>query len=154
MKIVLTLGLVLSACTAVQAQNLETPAPRPDPPLPYSATVDPAIPAYKPVKGLAGTLKGVESNTVTIVQQKWIDGFTKIYPNVKISVDIGGSGQGGPRLTNGSPGGFALPWKFERHMFDEVHFPKIICTSVVDWLSFVTRTQPVSMAGSTFSPRR
>ena len=86
----------------MQAQNLETPAPRPNPPLPYSATVDPAIPAYKPVKGLSGTLKGVESNTVTVVQQKWIDGFTKIYPNVKISVDIGGSGQGGPRLTNGS----------------------------------------------------
>ena len=84
------------------AQNLETPAPRPDPPLPYTAKVDPAIPAYKPVKELSGTLKGVESNTVTNLQQKWIDGFSKIYPNVKISVDIGGSGQGGPRLTNGT----------------------------------------------------
>jgi phosphate transport system substrate-binding protein len=70
--------------------------------MPYNATVDPAIPAYKPVKGISGTLKGVESNTVTDLQQRWIDGFTKIYPNVKISVDIGGSGQGGPRLTNGS----------------------------------------------------
>jgi phosphate transport system substrate-binding protein len=86
----------------MQAQNLETPAPRPNPPLPYSAKVDAAIPAYRPVKGLAGTLKGVESNTVTVLEQKWIDGFRKIYPNVKISVDIGGSGQGGPRLTNGS----------------------------------------------------
>jgi phosphate transport system substrate-binding protein len=102
MKIISALSLVLSACCVVQAQNLESPAPRPDPPLPYSAAVDPAIPAYKPVKGLSGTLKGVESNTVTVVQQKWIDGFTKIYPNVKISVDIGGSGQGGPRLTDGS----------------------------------------------------
>jgi phosphate transport system substrate-binding protein len=102
MKFISVPGLVLSACCVAQAQNLETPAPRPDPPLPYSASVDQAIPAYKPVKGLSGTLKGVESNTVTVLQQKWIDGFTKIYPNVKISVDIGGSGQGGPRLTNGS----------------------------------------------------
>ena len=94
--------LVLSVCCVAQAQNLETPAPRPDPPLPYSASVDAAILAYRPVKGLLGTLKGVESNTVTVLQQKWIDGFTKIYPNVKISVDIGGSGQGGPRLTNGT----------------------------------------------------
>jgi phosphate transport system substrate-binding protein len=86
----------------MQAQNLETPAPRPNPPLPYTAKVDAAIHAYRPVKELAGTLKGVESNTVTVLEQKWIDGFTKIYPNVKISVDIGGSGQGGPRLTNGS----------------------------------------------------
>ena len=102
MKTISALGLVLSACCVVQGQNLESPAPRPDPPLPYTATVDPAIPPYKPVKNLSGTLKGVESNTVTIVQQKWIDAFTKIYPNVKISVDIGGSGLGGPRLTNGA----------------------------------------------------
>lgn len=84
------------------AQNLEAPAPRPNPPLPYSATVDPALPAYRPVRGLAGELKGVESNTVIGVEDRWITGFTKIYPNVKISVDIGGSGQGGPRITNGS----------------------------------------------------
>ncbi len=87
---------------SASAQNLETPAPRPNPPLPYTATVDPGIPSYKPVKGLSGTLKGVESNTVTVLLDKWIAGFTKIYPNVKISADIGGSGQGGPRLTNGS----------------------------------------------------
>ena len=102
MKTLCTLGLVLSTCVMARGQNLETPAPRPDPPLPYSATVDPSIPSYKPVKGLQGTLKGVESNTVTVLQQKWIDGFTKLYPKVTISVDIGGSGQGGPRLTNGS----------------------------------------------------
>jgi len=86
----------------VHAQNLETPAPRPNPPLPYSAKVDPSIPAYTPVNGLSGSLKGVESNTVTGVAEAWIAGFTKIYPNVKISVDIGGSGQGGPRLTAGT----------------------------------------------------
>lgn len=101
MKTTCVIGLALSTCTVLRAQNLETPAPRPNPPLPYSAVVDPGIPAYKPVKGLSGTLKGVESNTVTAIQQKWIDGFTKIYPNVHISVDIGGSGQGGPRLTSG-----------------------------------------------------
>src|ERR1700723_3088872 len=102
MKTIFALGLVFSACCVVQAQNLETPAPRPNPPLPYSATVDPVIPSYKPVKALSGTLKGVESNTVTELEARWIAGFTKIYPNVKISVDIGGSGQGGPRLTKES----------------------------------------------------
>ena len=87
MKIISALGIVLTVCSVALAQNLETPAPRPDPPLPYSATVDPSIPAYKPVKGLSGTLKGVESNTVTAVEDKWIAGFTKIYPNVTISVE-------------------------------------------------------------------
>jgi len=93
---------VLVASLHVYAQNLETPAPRPNPPLPYSAKVDSSIPAYTPVKGLSGSLKGVESNTVTGLADAWIAGFTKIYPNVKISVDIGGSGQGGPRLTAGT----------------------------------------------------
>jgi phosphate transport system substrate-binding protein len=102
MKIRYLVSLFLSAACALQAQNLEKPAPRSNPPLPYSAKVDSAIPLYVPVKGLSGSLKGVESNTVTDLQQKWIDGFTKLYPNVKISVDIGGSGQGGPRLTNGA----------------------------------------------------
>jgi len=41
MKTIFALGLVFSACCVMQAQNLETPAPRPNPPLPYSATVDP-----------------------------------------------------------------------------------------------------------------
>ncbi len=85
----------------VSAQDLEKPAPRPNPPLPYSAKVDPGIPAYQAIKGLSGTLKGVESNTVTSLMEAWIKGFTKIYPGVSISVDIGGSGQGGPRLTSG-----------------------------------------------------
>jgi phosphate transport system substrate-binding protein len=102
MKTIVALVFTVAAWFPVHGQNLETPAPRPNPPLPYSATVDSSIPAYKPVKGLSGSLKGVESNTVTAVTDAWIAGFTKLYPEVKISVDIGGSGQGGPRLTAGS----------------------------------------------------
>ena len=102
MKVRVSLALFLLTCFAVHAQNLESPAPRPNPPLAYGAKVDAGIPAYKPVKGLSGMLRGVESNTVTELEKRWIDGFTHIYPNVHISVDIGGSGQGGPRLTNGT----------------------------------------------------
>jgi phosphate transport system substrate-binding protein len=106
-------------CTRLSSQNLESPAPRPSPLPPYSAKVDPAISAYQRVTGLAGELKGVESNTVTGVQQRWIDGFTKIYPNVRISVDIGGSGQGGPRLTKGTAD-FAF---IAREMMGREEFP-------------------------------
>ena len=89
-------------CSVVAtAQNLETPAPKPNPPLPYAAKVDASIPAYKPVKGLSGHLMGVESNTVTDLLKTWVDGFHALYPNVTIDTEIGGSGQGGPRLTNG-----------------------------------------------------
>ncbi len=99
--------LLVSSSAIVGGQNaggqsLEKPLPHPNPPLPYTAKVDPSIPAYKPVKHLSGSLKGVESNTVISLLQLWIDGFTAIYPNVKFQVDIGGSGQGGPRLTAGA----------------------------------------------------
>jgi phosphate transport system substrate-binding protein len=113
------LCFTLLTCGVAAAQNLETPAPRPNPPLPYTAKVDAAIPAYKPVKGLSGTLMGVESNTVTALEDKWAAGFTKLYPNVKISVEIGGSGQGGPRLTNGKAD-FAF---IAREMMGREEFP-------------------------------
>ncbi len=94
--------VLLASTVGAGAQNLEEPLPHPNPPLPYTARVDTAIPEYRPVKGLSGTLKGVESNTVTELMTMWIADFTKIYPQVKISVEIGGSGQGGPRLTSGT----------------------------------------------------
>ena len=119
MKSLFTACVFSLICTCLSAQNLESPAPRPNPLPPYAGKVDPAIPAYKPVKGLAGELKGVESNTVTGVQRRWIDGFTKIYPDVKISVEIGGSGQGGPRLTNGAAD-FAF---IAREMMGREEFP-------------------------------
>ena len=102
MKSILAIATLFFAVTAGHSQNLEKPVPHPNPPPPYSATVDPAIASYSPIKNLSGSLKGVESNTVTTLMQAWIDGFTKLYPGVKIQVDIGGSGQGGPRLTAGT----------------------------------------------------
>ena len=97
--------VLLFACLlAVPAwsQNLEEPKPHPNPPLPYFGKVDPAIPVYKPLPHLSGTLRGVESNTVTNLLQLWIAGFTQLYPDVHFQVDVGGSGQGGPRLTAGT----------------------------------------------------
>ena len=103
MKPVIAVAFLLLAVSGIsKAQNMEQPAPRPNPPQPYTATISPSIPRYQPVKHLSGALKGVESNTVTELLQSWIDGFRKIYPEVTFQVDIGGSGQGGPRLTAGT----------------------------------------------------
>jgi phosphate transport system substrate-binding protein len=101
MKLAPLCVICLLAVTA-RPQNLEEPKTHPNPPLPYYGKVDPAIPAYKPVAHLAGSLRGVESNTVTNLLQLWVAGFTWIYPDVHFQVDIGGSGQGGPRLTAGT----------------------------------------------------
>ena len=102
MRSLILLATIGLSTLSVSAQDLEKPAPKPNPPLAYTATVDPAIPHYRKVSGIHGSLKGVESNTVTDLARAWIENFTKIYPDVKISIDIGGSGQGGPRLTNGT----------------------------------------------------
>ncbi|MGB7263948.1 MAG: substrate-binding domain-containing protein, partial [Terracidiphilus sp.] len=88
--------------SSIWAQNLEEPKAHPNPPLPYYGKVDASIPAYHPLPHLTGTLRGVESNTVTNLLKLWIAGFTRIYPDVQFQVDIGGSGQGGPRLTAGT----------------------------------------------------
>lgn len=99
------INLAISFCligSAAWAQNLEQPKEHPNPPLPYFGKVEASIPSYKPVAHLSGTLRGVESNTVTNLLSLWIDGFTKLYPDVHFQVDIGGSGQGGPRLTAGT----------------------------------------------------
>lgn len=96
------LFLVFLVPLFVNAQNLEQPKLHPNPPMPYYGKVDPSIPAYQPVPHLAGSLRGVESNTVTNLMRLWIAGFSKIYPQVHFQVDIGGSGQGGPRLTAGT----------------------------------------------------
>ena len=93
-------ALLLFAASAA-AQNLEEPLAHPVPAQPYTAQADPALPGYHPVANLSGNLKGVESNTVTELMKMWIADFTQIYPNVKITTEIGGSGQGGPRLTSG-----------------------------------------------------
>lgn len=112
---VLLLGFVAGA----SAQNLEEPLPHPTPAQPYTAKVDPALPEYHPVKGLSGSLKGVESNTVTGLMTAWMADFTRMYPDVKIAVEIGGSGQGGPRLTSGVAN-FAF---IAREMMGKEEFP-------------------------------
>ena len=102
MKINFALCFACMMLAPAWSQNLEQPKEHPNPPMPYFGKVDPAIPIYKPVAHLAGSLRGVESNTVTNLLQLWIDDFTRIYPTVHFQVDVGGSGQGGPRLTAGT----------------------------------------------------
>ena len=98
MKTTPLITLALSSCTLLPAQAPQPPQPRPNPPLPYTAKVDPAIPSYQPVPGLSGQLTGVLSATLPGITDRWIAGFTKIYPKVKIITDLGGTDAGGPRL--------------------------------------------------------
>jgi phosphate transport system substrate-binding protein len=57
--------------------------------------------AYKPVKGLSGQLRSVGADTMEAITKGWIAGFTKIYPDVKISMEAKASGTAGPALVDG-----------------------------------------------------
>ncbi|HEV2387051.1 MAG TPA: substrate-binding domain-containing protein [Candidatus Acidoferrales bacterium] len=98
MKRCLALVLILGmAAGAARAQHA-----RPNPEETLRASVDPRIPAYKPIAGLKGELRGVESDTMYYVAKLWIDDFTKLYPSVSIHVVPSGSHTAGPGLADGS----------------------------------------------------
>jgi len=64
--------------------------------------VDPAVPAYKPVQGVSGSLKSVGSDTMNNEMTLWAEGFRKLYPNVKIEIEGKGSSTAPPALTEGT----------------------------------------------------
>ena len=64
--------------------------------------VDPKLPYYVPVSGIAGgTLKTVGSDTMDKMVLLWTEEFKKIYPGIKPEVDGKGSSNAIPALTNG-----------------------------------------------------
>ncbi|HWP49557.1 MAG TPA: PstS family phosphate ABC transporter substrate-binding protein [Candidatus Limnocylindrales bacterium] len=67
-----------------------------------SVKVDPAIPDYKPTKGISGNLKSVGSDTMNNLMTLWAEGFNKFYPGVKIEIEGKGSSTAPPALTAGT----------------------------------------------------
>jgi len=64
--------------------------------------IDPGLKAYKPVKGVSGTLKSVGSDTMNNEMTLWAEGFLKHYPNVKIEIEGKGSSTAPPALVSGT----------------------------------------------------
>ncbi len=53
--------------------------------------VDPALPDYKPVQGISGSLKSIGSDTMNNEMTLWAEGFLAMYPNVQIEIEGKGS---------------------------------------------------------------
>jgi phosphate transport system substrate-binding protein len=64
--------------------------------------VDPALPAYEPVKGVSGTIKSVGSDTMNNEMTLWAEGFKTFYPNVQVEVEGKGSSTAPPALVAGT----------------------------------------------------
>ena len=64
--------------------------------------VDPKLPAYRPVAGVAGSIKSVGSDTMNNLMALWGEGFKKYYPAVRLEVEGKGSGTAPPALIAGT----------------------------------------------------
>ena len=68
----------------------------------FALEVDPAVPAYKKVSGVSGTISSVGSDTMNNMMALWCEGFTKVYPNVKCQIEGKGSSTAPPALIAGT----------------------------------------------------
>jgi phosphate transport system substrate-binding protein len=64
--------------------------------------VDPALPAYAPVKGITGRLKSVGSDTMNNLMAMWSDDFRTLYPSVRVEIEGKGSATAPPALIQGT----------------------------------------------------
>ncbi|MEP4079605.1 PstS family phosphate ABC transporter substrate-binding protein [Haloferula sp.] len=77
--------------------------------------LDEALPSYKPVSGVSGSLSSVGSDTLNNLMTLWAEGFKKAYPNVTISIEGKGSSTAPPALMEGTAqfGPMSRPMKSE-----------------------------------------
>jgi len=64
--------------------------------------VDPAIPSYKAVSGISGSLNSIGSDTLNNLMTFWAEGFKKVYPNINIQIEGKGSSTAPPALIEGT----------------------------------------------------
>lgn len=64
--------------------------------------VSPALPVYKPVAGVSGTLNSIGSDTLNNLMTLWAEAFRKKHPNVTVQVEGKGSATAPPALIEGT----------------------------------------------------
>jgi phosphate transport system substrate-binding protein len=69
---------------------------------PAQVKVDPKLPDYTPVPGVAGSIKSVGSDTMNNLMTLWSEGFLKFYPSVRVEIEGKGSSTAPPALIEGT----------------------------------------------------
>ncbi|MBM3565310.1 MAG: phosphate ABC transporter substrate-binding protein PstS family protein [Alphaproteobacteria bacterium] len=64
--------------------------------------LDPALPGYRTVSGISGSLKSIGSDSLNNLMTLWAEGFRVAYPGVKIEVEGKGSSTAPPALIAGT----------------------------------------------------
>jgi phosphate transport system substrate-binding protein len=64
--------------------------------------VDPALPKYKPVQGVSGSIKSAGSDTMSNLMALWTGGFRKFYPSIQVETEGKGTSTAPPALIEGT----------------------------------------------------
>jgi phosphate transport system substrate-binding protein len=72
------------------------------PSLAQTVQVDPRLPEYKTVQGVAGNIKSAGSETMNNLMTLWLEGFKGFYPNVTNEIEGKGSASAPPALIKGA----------------------------------------------------
>jgi phosphate transport system substrate-binding protein len=112
-------------------------------------TVDPAMPAYAPAKGVSGTLKSIGSDTMNNEMTLWAEGFKVFYPNVQIEIEGKGSSTAPPALVAGTAqfGPMSRPMKDAEIADFKAAFgyePTAVATSIDMLAVFVHKDNPIA----------
>jgi phosphate transport system substrate-binding protein len=112
------------------------------------SALDPAIPPYKAVSGISGSLKSIGSDTLNNLMTLWSEGFRAQYPNVKIEIEGKGSSTAPPALVAGTAqfGPMSRPMKAqELEDFEKRHgYKPAAIRGAVDALAvFVHKDNPI-----------
>ncbi|MCX7786825.1 MAG: PstS family phosphate ABC transporter substrate-binding protein [Spirochaetes bacterium] len=116
--------------------------------------VDSALSTYRPVQGVSGNLKSIGSDTMNNLMALWAEGFTKMYPNVKIEIEGKGSSTAPPALIAGTAqfGPMSRPMKSaEIDQFQkQFGYPPVGLRTSIDMLAvFVHKDNPIAQRGLT-----
>jgi phosphate transport system substrate-binding protein len=110
--------------------------------------VDEALPMYKPVQGISGSIKSVGSDTLNNLMTLWAEGFKNIYPNVTVEIEGKGSSTAPPALIGGTATFGPMSREMKKQELDEFeakhgYKPTALPTSIDMLAVYVNKDNPV-----------
>ncbi|NLF18226.1 MAG: PstS family phosphate ABC transporter substrate-binding protein [Lentisphaerae bacterium] len=111
--------------------------------------VDPALPEYKAVAGVSGTITSVGSDTLNNLMTLWAEGFRAIYPNVQVAIEGKGSATAPPALIAGTAAFGPMSREMKQKEIDEFearfgYKPTALPTSIDMLAVYVHRDNPIA----------
>ena len=111
-------------------------------------TVDEALPTYKPVQGISGSIKSVGSDTLNNLMTLWAEGFKNMYPNVTVEIEGKGSSTAPPALIGGTATFGPMRREMKKQELDDFeakygYKPTALPTSIDMLAVYVNKDNPV-----------